>query len=1034
VTVCASCGRENPEDAGFCNGCGASLKAAAAPRAQRKTVTVLFCDVTGSTAMGERLDPESLRQVMRRYFDAARKVIEQHGGTVEKFIGDAVMAVFGVPVLHEDDALRAVRAAVGLRDALAALNTELERDYGTTVTVRTGVNTGQVVTGTEERLATGDAVNLAARLEQAAAPGEIVIGAETWRLVRNAVSVEPLAPLELKGKSLPVSAYRLLGMGTDISNAWIRPASAMVGRGTQLRMLNDAFANVVDGRSCSLFTALGAAGVGKSRLTAEFLGSLDAIEVRGRCLSYGEGITYWPVITMVKELLDMPDAGAAALMERDGAVGTAIKTLLGDLDTPTTSTEIAWAVRKLLEAAAESKPLVVVVDDIHWGEPTLFDLIEHIGDFSRDAPILVLCLGRPELLERRPGWGGGKLNATTVLLEPLNAADTESLIDTLLPADGDIPADLRERVRATAAGNPLFVEEIVAMVRESGSHDVIAPPTIRALLAARFDQLQPEERGVLERGSIEGQSFHRGAVEVMGPEERDVARRLMTLVRKDLLRPDRAVLAGEDAFTFRHLLIRDAAYDSLPKADRAELHARFANWLIQNGGDLEELDEIAGYHLEQAFRYRAELGPVDEVALAIATAAAKRLQAAGRRALDRGDPTATVNLLERAEFLHPDQHIDFALEEALIQGLGMAGRLSEAIGRSDGVAERFEAAGVPIRALQARLIGMVWRTNVDPEAYEDALRALVEEARPDIERSADHSALASLELAAGFVEHYGCRFDDSLEALTRAMEHGAEVHTPWVVNSARTLASAAVANGSIPFDEARVWLAREQQDTRGFLPIPSVWDAFSLAFLGDFAEARLLFAATLGHMAERGMAMGVAIVMQSGWQIETLAGDLDAAERSARQGVEQLEALGERAWLSTQACQLAEALYALGRYEESDRWALRGLELGGAGDVFTQLLALEVRSKILARRGDVAGALRLAELAGQLAATTQAPLEKAEAALALAEVLHLSGNTTDALQHTGRAIEYYERKRAPAGVLHVRRIEAGWGAASPATN
>ncbi len=516
MIVCAGCGRENPEGAGFCNGCGKALVATPAPREQRKTVTVLFCDVSGSTAMGERLDPESLRQVMRRYFDAARTVIEQHGGTVEKFIGDAVMAVFGIPVLHEDDALRAVRAAVDLRDVLIRLNTELERDYGTTVTLRTGVNTGQVVTGTEERLATGDAVNLAARLEQAAAPGEIVIGPETWRLVRNVVTVESLAPLELKGKSLPVAAYRLLRIGVDSTATTPRSEARMVGRATPLRMLRDAFTNVIDGQSCSLFTVLGAAGVGKSRLTAEFLGGIDATVLHGRCLSYGEGITYWPVIAIVKQLLDGADASPGAdLMSRDANVAAAIKTMLGEETAATSSTEIAWAVRKLLEYAAITQPLVVVFDDVHWGEPTLFDLIEHVADMSRGAPILVLCVGRPELLDRRPGWGGGKLNATTALLEPLNADETEALIDELLPADAGVDNALRARIRTTAAGNPLFLEEIVAMVRESTSHDVIVPPTIKALLAARFDQLRPEERGVLECGSVEGQSFHRGAVEVM---------------------------------------------------------------------------------------------------------------------------------------------------------------------------------------------------------------------------------------------------------------------------------------------------------------------------------------------------------------------------------------------------------------------------------------------------------------------------------------------------------------------------------------
>ena len=1032
---CPTCGRENSDDAAFCNGCGKPLEATPAPREQRKTVTILFCDVTGSTAMGERLDPESLRQVMRRYFDAARTVIEQHGGTVEKFIGDAVMAVFGVPVLHEDDALRAVRAAAGLRDALAGLNDALQRDYGTTVTVRTGVNTGPVVTGTEERLATGDAVNLAARLEQTAAPGEIVIGPETYRLVRDAVTVEPIAPLELKGKSFPVSAYRLLGISGVAGSAGDRVGAAMVGRGTQLRMLNDAFANVIDARGCSLFTVLGAAGVGKSRLTAEFLRSIDATQLRGRCLSYGEGITYWPVIAIIRQLLDAPaGAGAVALMERDAAVATPISTLLGDATLTTTSAEIAWAVRKLLEAAAEPKPLVVVFDDVHWGEPTLLDLIEHIGDFSRDAPILVLCLGRPELLDRRPGWGGGKLNATTVLLEPLNAADTESLIQELLPAGGEIPADLRDRVRATAAGNPLFVEEIVAMLRELGSNDVTVPPTIKALLAARFDQLRPEERGLLERGSIEGQSFHRGAVEDMAPDERDVAGRLMSLVRKDLLRPDRPVFAGQDAFTFRHLLIRDAAYDSLPKAERAELHARFADWLVQHGNDLEELDEIAGYHLEQAYRYRAELGPVDEPARRVATAAAERLQLAGRRALDRGDTAATINLLQRAELLRPDEGIPFALEEALMQALAMAGRLTDAITRADMVAERSEAAGLRIRALQARLIASIWRTNVDPDAYENEMGKVIDGARPEIEASGEPGALASLEIAAAFVDHYRGRFDASFQGLMRAREHAHEADEPWMTNSAHALGAAAVANGSVPFDDALLWYAQERQGNSGFQAFLAVWHAFVLSYRGEFAAARSLFDETLAAMAERGMATGSAIVMQAAWQIETLAGDLDAAERRARQGVEQLEQLGERAWLSTLACQLAEALYSLDRLEEADHWVRRGLELGGAGDILTQLLGQGIRAKLLARSGDFDEALGLARGAVELAATTQAPMEQAQAILALAEVLYLSGDIAGALEQSGRAVALYEAKRGPAGVAHVRRVEARWAARSVVTN
>ncbi len=1027
MSSCANCGRENPADAGFCNGCGKPVEPTPAAREQRKTVTILFCDVTGSTAMGELLDPESLRQVMRRYFDAARRVIEQHGGTVEKFIGDAVMAVFGVPMLHEDDALRAVRAAAGLREALTELNKELMQDYATSVTVRMGVNTGQVVTGTEERLATGDAVNLAARLEQAAAPGEIVIGPETWRLVRAAVTTEPLEPLDLKGKKLPVSAYRLVAIGSGIPASSPRGETPMVGRDTPLRMLRDAFANVIDGRSCSLFTVLGAAGVGKSRLTAEFLRTVDATVLRGRCLSYGEGITYWPVISIVKQLLAIPEvAGSPELPARDANVGTAIRTLLGEEAAATSSIEIAWAVRKLLEYAAERAPLVVVFDDVHWGEPTLFDLIEHISDLSRGVPILVLCLGRPELLDRRPAWGGGKLNATTVLLEPLNADETEALIDELLLAGGGFDPELRARVRTTAAGNPLFLEEIVAMLRETSSHDVIVPPTIKALLAARFDQLRPEERGVLERGSVEGQSFHRGAVEVMAPDERDVAGCLMTLVRKDVLRPDRAMFAGEDAFAFRHLLIRDAAYDSLSKANRADLHARFAGWLLERGGDLEEFDEIAGYHLEQAYRYRAELGPVDESARGLAAAAAVHLEAAGRRAMDRGDLVGAVNLLERTDVLLPSRRLDVAVEEALIQGLGMSGRLTQGVERAERVAAVLAASGDQVGELQVRLVGAIWRQNVDPTGYEDELAELVVLARPVIEVSGGDAARATLELAAGFVDHNRGRFETGLVSLLRSIAYATKAGKLWLARNARYAAAAAVANGPMPVADALLWLDDATTANVTYQPLFDVWRADLFACIGQFHAARTLLAATMEQLRERSMKTWAATTMQTAWHIEMIAGDLEAAERSARAGIEQLEPLGERAWLSTLYCQLGETLYSLGQFEAADESALRGLEAGGSGDVGTQTMGLQVRARVLAQRRESTASIEVARRADELARSLQAPVQQGDAALALAEVLHLAGKSVESQAETRRAIECFERKGATACVDRARRIAATW--------
>jgi class 3 adenylate cyclase/predicted ATPase len=947
------------------------------PREKRKTVTVVFCDVTGSTALGERLDPESFRQVMRRYFDAARAVIERHGGTVEKFIGDAVMAVFGVPVLHEDDALRAVRAAAGLREEIAVLNTELEADFGATVSLRTGVNTGQVVTGTEERLAAGDAVNLAARLEQAAAPGEIIMGPQTWALVSGAVTADALEPLQLKGKSQPVSAYRLLEIRTDV-DARARPGRApLVGRAGQLRMLADAFTNVARERSCGLFTVLGMAGVGKSRLTAEFLRGVDARVLTGTCLSYGQSVTYWPVVSMIKQLLDTQHGcpNAAQLMAHDAKVAAAVNVLLGEQAAVTSPTEIAWAVRKLFESSAELRPLVVVVDDLHWGEAVLFDLIEHVADFSRDAAILILCLARPELLDARPGWGGGKLNATTLLLQPLQPAETATLIDELVPARSRLDPWLRERVQVTAEGNPLFVEEMLALISESGSSELAVPATIAALLAARLDQLPAGERTVLECGSVEGQSFHQGTVEVMAPEERDVPGRLMALVHKDLIRPDRAVLPGEEAFRFRHLLIRDAAYETLSKADRAELHERFARWLEERGTSLVELDEITGYHLEQAFGYRCELGPADDNTQRLAAGAAAHLEAAGRRAMDRGDTGAAVNLLE---------------------------------------------------GLRARLEEMRWRAGADPERRLAALAALVKQARPAIEQDGDPAARAALENAAGYLDYNRGRQAAALAALTRGMEHARQAGDLWLETSMRAMAATCIYLGPTPISEALPWLDDAKAQSAAYQPQLDTRKAALLAELGRFGEARSLSNETIAQMNERGLALLAGYAMQTAWRIEMLAGDDAAAERAARRGCEQLERLDEHAFLSTQSCQLADSLYALGRYAESEQCALRGLKLGSSDDLATQFLGLSVQSRLSARKGDISAALALAEQVDGLAATSDDPRDPADAALNRAEITYLAGDRGRASELIGQAIEHYRRKEATAYIARAHRLAAQW--------
>src|SRR5215211_1937529 len=549
----------------------------------RKTVTVVFSDVTGSTNLGEKLDPEALRRVMARYFEETKAALERHGGTVEKFIGDAVMAVFGIPELHEDDALRAVRAAAEMRDALAELNRELERERGVTLAVRTGVNTGEVVAGDPtggEFYATGDAVNLAARLEQAAGPGEILVGETTYRLVRDTVRAEMADPLAAKGKAEGVRAWRLVEVPGDTPAFTRRIEAPFVGRGEELAALVRAFERVLGENACELVTVVGPPGIGKSRLARELVRSVVMAPrvLVGRCLPYGDGITYSPLVEIVKQVAgdDATETLAKLLVEEEHAdvIVSRIAAAVGLAETEARAEEISWAVRRLFETLAREHPLVVILDDVHWAEPTLLDLVEYLASFA-DARILLLCIARPDLFDLRPSWSQPRPRATVLALEPLPENDAETLVEHLV-GGAPLPDALSRRILEKAEGNPLFVEQMLALAREraDGKADVDVPPTMQALLAVRIDRLPPEERAVLERAAVEGRHFHRGAVFALLPEsERDALQRhLIALVRKELIRPDRALFPGDDAFRFAHILIRDAAYEATAKELRAELH------------------------------------------------------------------------------------------------------------------------------------------------------------------------------------------------------------------------------------------------------------------------------------------------------------------------------------------------------------------------------------------------------------------------------------------------------------------------------
>jgi class 3 adenylate cyclase/tetratricopeptide (TPR) repeat protein len=971
VLVCASCGHENSESAKFCEQCGFSL-AASPGRAQeqRKTVTVLFCDLAGSTALGETLDPERLRTLLARYFERMQSIVERHGGSVEKFIGDAVMAVFGVPVLHEDDALRAVRAAVEMRDALPELGLQ----------GRIGVMTGEVVTGTEERLATGDAVNVAARLEQGAQPGEVLVGEPTLRLVRDAAEVEPVEPLGLKGKAEPVPAYRLLQIREAPER---RHVPLFVGRERELALFREAWEEVRAEQRCELVTVVGEAGVGKSRLAAEVLASIDATVVRARCLAYGEGITYWPVVEVLTQL---------DLLPREEAAAGAIRSLLGETEVATSAEEIAWAFRKTLERAAAERPLVVVFDDIQWGEETFLDLIEHVALLSSGASILLLCIARPELTERRPAW------PVTLRLGPLGDEDVDELMRER------IPDDLREKIARAAGGNPLFIEEMLAMA--GGAEDeVVVPPTLRALLAARLDQLETAERSVLERGAIEGEIFHRGAVQALASDESQVTPRLAALVRKELIRPDTPQLRGEDGFRFRHLLIRDAAYDALPKALRAELHARFASWLEQHGSELVELDEILSYHLEQACSYRAELGlPSDD---GMAAAARRRLTAAGRRAQHRSDHGAVVSLLERAAALGASAEIDLALETALVDALFWGGRGDDALRRADSLAERAAAAGDRVGELCGRIQAGVIRMDVKPEGATEQLAAVVERALPVLEAAGDHFALYIAYHALGWVNLNLARTDAALEAHERAAAHARQAGLPHELLGWRGIFRL---YGTTPVPRLLAWLdENEPPHARDYwLRATRAW---ALAMLGRFDEARAILAETRAELAELGGGVQLAVItgIESAG-VELLAGEVTAAAELATEGCRLLDELGALSFLSTAATTLAQALYALDRLEEADAWAGRAAEVGSSDDAFTQMPCRQVRAKVLASRGEHAEAERLAREAVAIGEETDFLDGQGDANADLAEVLLLTGKADEAAAALEQALERYERK------------------------
>ena len=725
MVICPSCGRENPDGFQFCGFCAAPVAPPATARVhERKVVSVLFCDLVGFTAASESADPEVVQARIAPYHARTREQIEAYGGTVEKFIGDAVMAVFGAPVAHEDDPERAVRAGLAILEGIAELNAA---DPGLELSVRVGVNTGEAVVSLDARpeqgegMVTGDVVNTAARIQSAGPVGGVAVGEGTYRATDRVFEYERLDSISAKGKTAPVAVWRALApfgrFGSDVIRSLTTP---LVGRETDVAVLRSLFDKTTRDREVQLVTIVGEPGVGKSRLVAELGAYLDGLPElvtwrQGRCLPYGDGITFWALGEIVKAHSGIYESDSAeqaagkidALLANsdDGAwLRARLLPLLGvESGQPPSREESFTAWRRFLEGIAEEGPLVLVVEDIHWADEALLDFLEYLADWAQGVSLLVVCTGRPELFERHPSWGSGLANQTAIRLSPLSDTETARLVAALLD-QAVLPAETQQLLIERAGGNPLYAEEFVRMLRDRELLDELGglrtdadtpfPDSIQALIAARLDTLPTDRKALLQDAAVIGKVFWAATVGAMGDRpDHDVELALHELARKELVRPSRqSSMEGEAEFGFWHVLVRDVAYQQIPRADRASKHVAAARWIETRAADrLEDLADVLVHHYEQAVElFRSAGREADAEALLASTARYLRLAAERAAVLDaqlgadlyaRALPLAATHDAEHAELLlaAADTFREVARFEDAYTALGQAEALYRAM-------------------------------------------------------------------------------------------------------------------------------------------------------------------------------------------------------------------------------------------------------------------------------------------------------------------------------------------------------------------
>jgi class 3 adenylate cyclase/tetratricopeptide (TPR) repeat protein len=1024
-------------------------------RETRKTVTAVFADVVGSTPLQERIDVESAHHVMGRFYVTMRQALKTQGGHVAEFRGDAVVGLFGFPTVGEDDALRAVRAAAAMRDALAVLNGELERDWGVRIGMRVGVNTGEVVIS-PEGLAVGDAMNTAARLEQAAPAGEVLVAEATWRQVRHAVRGEPIEPLTVKGKRSPVAAFRLLDAPAGIQ-ARARIEAPLIGRDGELGRLLAAFEQTVAAGSCRLVSVIGSPGLGKTRLAEELAAAVGepATVLWGRCEPTGEGITFAPVAQVLRGVAGIGEADPepkvraklAALAPNDPDTELLVERAAGilGLGTPAPAAETFWAVRRLLGALALARPLLVVLDDVQWGQPTFWELIEHLAEWGRHAPILLLVLARPELRELRPTLAKpGGLAHDVIELTPLSAEHSRGLVDELLDR-AEVPPVLAARILTTAEGNPLFVGETVRMLIDDGvlRHGaagwvvaadaalVDVPPTITALLAARIERLGAAERAVVEPASVIGKQFYRGAVAQLSPAPvaAGIDDHLAALQRKEVVEPEGTVWIDEPVFRFHHVLIRDAAYRGLLKEARAQLHERFADWLAAKVGELVgEHEEIIAFHLEQAHDYRRQLGPLDEHGQALAGRAGARLHSAGRRALAREDLPAATNLLTRAaRLLNPDasELPDVLID--LLEVLLSAGETTEAAT----VLEQLRALAGSNERLSA------WVVVAETQLAELTDTVRLHEALHELTAAAGALAAAGDDQGVAKAHHVRAhalallgRVGEVETVLDQALAAARRAGDTRRVNAVLSGAPRAALWGPSPVIRASgrcldvVRILRMSQGNRHVEARALRCQAVLEAMRGRTDAARQTLDRCRTTLEELGLGMELLETEQYAGIVELIADDHAAAERRLRAAHDGFAARQLGVANAAAAALLARALLAQGRDGEAEELTLFS-EVHAGEHLETTIAWCGVRAQALARRGEYQQAERFARRAVDLAAATDALVDHGDARMALAAVLRAAGHEPEAAAQARRAVALYRAKGYELGAARASEFAGG---------